>query len=175
MRMEYIFETTYDKKALKTMARIVRKTVRKKHSRRVHIFGWIMVALGILMLLPLGEGNIVIDFRKIVTGLAVVVIAVTILFEDRLNGYLAEKRMLPGTKKSTTKFMEDGYISEVKAGTTEWKYENIELIAETSGYFAFIFGKNHAQVFDKSHMVGDVDEFRIFIKEKTGKSIRQIK
>ena len=175
MRMEYIFETTYDKKALKTMARIVRKTVRKKHSCRVHIFGWIVVVLGILMLLPLGEGNIVIDFRKIVTGLAVVVIAVTILFEDRLNGYLAEKRMLPETKKSTTKFREDGYISEVKAGTTEWKYENIELIAETAEYFAFIFGKNHAQLFDKNHMVGDVDEFRIFIKEKTGKSIQQIK
>ena len=126
--MGYIFETTYDKKALKTMARIVRKTVRKKHSRRVHILGWIVAVLGILMLLPLGEGNIVIDFRKIVTGLAVVVIAVTILFEDRLNGH-----------------------------------------------FAFIFGKNHAQLFDKSHMVGCVDEFRTFIKEKTGKTIQQIK
>ena len=34
MFMEYIFETNYDKKTLKTMARIVRKTVRKKHSRR---------------------------------------------------------------------------------------------------------------------------------------------
>lgn len=173
--MEYIFETNYDKQTLKNMARIVRKTVRKKHSRRVHILGWAVVVFGILMLLPLRGGNTVIDFRKIMTGLAVAVIAVTLLFEDLLNGYFAEKRMLPGTKKSITKFTEDGYTSEVKAGTTEWKYENIELIAETDGYFAFIFGKNHAQLFDKSHIVGNVDEFRLFIKEKTGKQIQQIK
>ena len=44
--MEFIFETTYDKEALTVMARALRKTVRKKKSRRSHIFGWIVAALG---------------------------------------------------------------------------------------------------------------------------------
>lgn len=36
---EFTFETTYNQKAMTTMARALRKTVRKKHSRRSHIFG----------------------------------------------------------------------------------------------------------------------------------------
>ena len=108
--------------------------------------------------------------------MAVLVIMIALLFEDQLNGYLAGKRMLPGTKSAITKFTEDGYTSEVKAGTTEWKYENIELVAETSDYFAFVFGQNHAQVFEKNSLVGGtVDGFRTFIKDKTGKQICQVK
>lgn len=173
--MEYIFETNYDKKTLKTMARIVRKTVRKKHSRRSHVFGWLVILFGILMLF-LNGGFVDINFQKVITGMAVLMIIIALLFEDQLNGYLAGKRMLPGTKSAITKFTEDGYTSEVKAGTTEWKYENIELVAETSDYFAFVFGQNHAQVFEKNSLVGGtIDGFRTFIKDKTGKQIQQVK
>ena len=52
--------------------------------------------------------------------MAVLVIMIALLFEDQLNGYLAGKRMLPGTKSAITK-----------------------------DYFAFVFGQNHAQVFEK--------------------------
>lgn len=173
--MEYIFETNYDKKTLKMMARIVRKTVRKKHSRRSHVFGWIVVILGILMLF-LNGGFSDINFQEIITGMAVLIIIIALLFEDQINGYMAGKRMLSGTKSAITKFTEDGYISEVKAGTTEWKYENIELIAETSDYIAFVFGQNHAQLFEKNSLTGGtIDGFRVFIKDKTGKQIYQIK
>lgn len=175
MFMEYIFETNYDKKTLKTMARIVRKTVRKKHSRRSHTFGWLVIIFGILMFF-LNGGFIDINFQKVITGMAVLAIIIALLFEDQLNGYFAGKRMLPGTKSAITKFTEDGYTSEVKAGTTEWKYENIELVAETSDYFAFVFGQNHAQVFEKNSLVGGtIDGFRTFIKDKTGKQIQQVK
>ena len=175
MFMEYIFETNYDKKTLKTMARVVRKTVRKKHSRRSYVFGWLVIIFGILMLF-LNGGFVDINFQKVITGMAVLAIIIALLFEDQLNGYLAGKRMLPGTKIVITKFTEDGYTSEVKAGTTEWKYENIELVAETSDYFAFVFGQNHAQVFEKNSLVGGtVDGFRTFIKDKTGKQIQQVK
>ena len=93
-----------------------------------------------------------------------------------MNGYFARKRMLPGTVFAATAFEEDGYVSEVEAGKTEWKYENIEVIAETKDYFAFVFGKNHAQLYDKNSLKdGSVEEFRAFIKEKTGKEIWQVK
>lgn len=174
--MEYIFETAYDQKALTTMARVVRKTVRKKHSRRSHILGWLVVLFGVLMFLPLNGAPIIINFKKIVTGLVLLILIFTLLFEDKINGYFAKKRMLPGTANSIAKFTEDGYLSETNAGKTEWQYKNIDLIVETNEYFAFVFGKNHAQFYDKKHLTGGtIDEFREFIQNKTGKQLQKIK
>ena len=79
--------------------------------------------------------------------MAVLTIIIALLFEDQLNGYLAGKRMLPGTKSTITK-----------------------------DYFAFVFGQNHAQIFEKNSLTGGtIDEFRTFIKDKTGKKIQQVK
>ena len=79
--------------------------------------------------------------------MAVLAIMIALLFEEQLNGYLAGKRMLPGTKSAITK-----------------------------DYFAFVFGQNHAQVFEKNSLVGGtIDGFRTFIKDKTGKQIQQVK
>ena len=48
MEKEFTFETDYDISALSAMARALRKTVRKKQSRRSRIFGWTVAVLGIL-------------------------------------------------------------------------------------------------------------------------------
>ena len=50
--MEFTTTTDYDMKTLTAIARALRKTVRKKRSRRAHIFGWIVVLLGTFLLLP---------------------------------------------------------------------------------------------------------------------------
>ena len=173
--MEFTFETTYNQKAMTTMARTLRKTVRKKHSRRSHIFGWIITVLAVLLVLPIGEREVVFNFRTVITWAVIVIIVATLLFEDWINGYIAIKRMLPGTAFALCTFGEDGYISETKAGKTEWKYENIETIAETKDYFVFLFGKNHAQVYDKNSLQGgSEEEFRKLIIEKTGNEIRNV-
>ncbi len=90
----FTFETTYNQKAMTTMARALRKTVRKKHSRRSHVFGWIITVFAVLLIFPIGERNFILDFRTVLTLIAVLVIVVTLLFEDRINGYIAKKRML---------------------------------------------------------------------------------
>ncbi len=174
--MQYTFETIYNQKAMTTMARALRKTVRKKHSRRSHVLGWIVTMLALLLVLPIGGREIVFDFRTIITWVAVILIVLTLLFEDQINGYIARKRMLPGTNLAVCTFDGEGYVSETNAGKTEWKYENIEVLAETKEYFVFLFGKNHAQLYEKSSLQGgSVDEFRAFIAEKTGKEILQVK
>ena len=172
----FTFETTYNQKAMTTMARALRKTVRKKHSRRSHIFGWIITVLALLLILPIGERTFTLDFRTVLTLIAILVIVVALLFEDQINGYIARKRMLPGTAFALCTFGEDGYVSETKAGKTEWKYENIETIAETNDYFVFLFGKNHAQVYGKSSLQGgSIEEFRTFLVKKTEKEIWSVK
>ena len=173
--MNVTFQTVYDRKALRTMARALRKTVRKKHSRRSHVFGWIVAALGLLLSLLPGEDGFAVTGKAVLTWLIVAVIVVTLIWEDRINAYFAGKRALPGTLCTTTTFDEEGYTSTNTAGETRWKYENIQLVAETAEYFAFVLNANHAQVYQKESMTGGTaNEFRAFLEEKLGKPVEQI-
>ena len=151
------------------MAKALRKTVRKKRSRRSHIFGWIVVALSLLLLMSDG-------FRSIATWIALLIVLIALLFEDRLNGYVAKKRLLPGTDASVAVFSENGFVSTTDVGKSEWNYDKIIMIAETVDFFVFIFSANHAQLYDKRHLQGGtVDEFRRFIEMATGKTVQRIK
>ncbi len=174
--MEFDFRTIYGQKALTVMAKTLRKTVRKRHSRRSHVFGWIVTILALLLVLPIGGREVVINLRTIVTWIAIAAIILALLFEDHMNGYIARKRLLKGISESFCRFTEEGYYSEVGIGKSEWKYDNIEAIAETKDYFVFIFDASHAQLYDKKSINGGtVEEFRRFITEKTGKTVQMIK
>ncbi len=170
--MEFIFETTYNQKALTAMAKGIRKTARKKRTKRSHIFGWIVIAIAILLTLADINDGFAITANKIVTWIATLVILVVLLFEDKINGYVARKRMLAGTEKSKATFSEEGFSSETEVGKTEWNYDRILMLAETKDYFIFVFSASHAQVYDKNNLSGGtVDEFRKFICERTEKTM----
>lgn len=174
--MEFRNETTYNQKAVTAMAKALRKTIRKKRSKRSHIFGWIVVILALLLSFVPGEEGFQITFKTIVTWMVTVILFLVLICEDWLNGYIARRRLLPGTEKVTARFDEEGYYSESEFGKSEWKYEKIQRIAELKGYFVFIFNMSHAQVYSKKRLTGgSVEEFRGFIEAKTGKSVEQIK
>ena len=173
--MEFTFETTYNQKALTAMAKGLRKTVRKKRSRRSHIFGWAVVILSILLMCGT-EGGMTFSFRSVVTWIAIIAIAAVTVFEDALNGFIAGKRMLRGTVQSTAVFQEDGYQTVTEVGKSVWIYSTVQAVAETKDYFVLAFSANHAQVYDKSSICGGtVEEFCGFIAEKTGKAVQRIK
>jgi len=174
--MEFVFETIYNQKALTAMAKGIRKTARKKMTKRSHAFGWIVIALAILLTLFRTKGGFEITGNIIITWVAVLVILAVLLFEDGINGYVARKRMLPGTEKSKAIFTQDSFCSETAVGKTEWNYDRILFLTETKDYFIFVFSISHAQVYDKNNLSGGtVDEFRTFICEITGKSMTTIK
>ncbi len=174
--MEFVFETIYNQKALTAMAKGIRKTVRKKMTKRSHIFGWIVIALAVLLTLVGIKDGFEITANRIVTWLAALMIFIVLLFEDKINGYFARKRMLPGTEKSKATFTQEGFRSETVVGNTEWNYDRILIIAETKDYFIFVFSISHAQVYDKNNLSGgNADEFRTFICERTGKTVITIK
>ncbi len=174
--MEFIFETTYNQKALSAMAKGVRKTARKKRNIRSHIFGWIVIILALLLSLSGIKDGFEITFNRIVTWLAALVILIVLLFEDKINGYIAGKRMLPGTEKSKATFTEEGFCSETEVGKTQWNYDRILILAETKDYFIFVFSSSHAQLYDKNNLTGGTcDEFRSFICERTGKPMTAIR
>jgi len=173
--MNITFQAVYDQKALQTMARALRKTVRKRHSRRSHIFGWIVAVMGLVLSLLPGEDGFAITGKSVLTWLVVAVIVAALIWEDQINGYFAGKRALPGTKQTTSSFDEEGYTSVNTAGETRWKYENIQLVAETAEYFVFVLNVNHAQVYQKENMTGGTaEEFRAFLEEKLGKPVERV-
>lgn len=173
--MEFKCETAYNQEAITMMAKAIRKTARQKRSRRSHVFGIIVIILAILLTLPLGDKEFVLDFRTVITWLAAAILFFTLIFEDKMNGYLARKHMLPGLDKATVTFREEGYHSETALGSSEFKYNTIMLLVETADYFVFVFSQNHAQVYSKKSITGGtVEEFREFIKNAAGKEIQKI-
>ena len=169
--MEFIFETAYGQKALTAMARGLRKTLRKKRSRRSHIFGWVIIALALLLVFTSGT----FDFRAVITLLVVLIMFLVLVFEDRINGYLAKKRMMPGTEQAFSHFTDTSFTSATEVGKTEFHYEKNVALAETKDYFIFLFSNNHAQVYDKHTLAGgSVEAFRAFIQQKTGKTLSHI-
>lgn len=173
--MEFKFETAYDQKAVTIMAKVLRKTARKKRSRRSRVFGVIVVILSILLALPLGDETPAVDFKTVVTWGVVAVLVLVLIFEDRINGYIARKRMLPGLDRAVATFTAECYTSETSLGSSRFLYENITSLAETDDYFVFLFGKNHAQIYDKRSISGgSLEEFRKMICDVTGKEMENI-
>lgn len=174
--MEFRFETTYDQKGLTAMARALRKTIRKKRSRRSHIFGWCIVALAVLLVAAermLGEPWSVRDTLNLGVGVILIVILFT---EDQVNAFFAKKKLLPGTSSAKCVFTEEGYISATENATTEFHYEAVQQVCETADYFVLLLSRQHGQIYDKASLSGGTaEEFRSFITEKTGKPIAYIK
>ena len=174
--MEFRFETRYDQKGLAVMARALRKTIRKKRSRRSHIFGWCVIVLAALLVAAqrlAGEPWTLRDTLNCGVG---VILIVVLLTEDQVNAFAAKKKMLPGTSSARSVFREESYTSATEAATTEFHYEAVQQVCETADYFVLLFSRQHGQIYDKASLSGGTtEEFRTFITEKTGKPIAYIK
>lgn len=173
--MSFTIKTEYNQNTLTQMARALRKTVRKKKSLITHIFGAIIILLGIVFLLP-EKGTIYsLSAPDIVTIVAIVFLLVVLIFEDRINGFLAFKRLLPGLKSSETQFNEQGYHMVTELGESFFNYDKISSLAETKDFYVFIFGKSHAQSYAKVGLTGgSAEEFKAFIEERCNMKMKSI-
>ena len=173
--MEFIFETKYDPKGISVMAEALRKTIRKKKSKKQRVWAILIIILGVMLSMPKNIEEFKITFNFIITWVAIITMIVVLIFQDKINGYIARKRMIAGMEKSITTFKEDGYISETNIGKTEFYYKNINIIVETEEYFVFVFDQSHAQIYDKNGITkGSIDEFKKFITQKTEKEIQNV-
>ena len=158
------FETDYNMETLTAMAKGLRKTVRRKRSRRVHIFAAVVLILGLLTILAATIGGEPLGASGVVTLLAMLVLILATLFEDKLNAWFSRKRLLPGTELL------------VMALPNTPEYAQIVAVAETERYFVFALSSHHTQAYDKRTIRGgSVEDFRALIAEKTGKPVEEIK
>ena len=122
------------------------------------------------------QKNILLIQGCVVTLLALLVVILASLFEDRLNAWFAKKRLLPGTEHAAATFEEDGYVSATGVTESRFSYAQIVAVAETARYFVFALSSHHTQAYDKRTIRGgSVEDFRAFIAEKTGKLVENIK
>lgn len=174
--MEFVFETTYNKKALEDMAKSMRKTVRKKSTKRSNVMMLIIIILTILITLPSIKNPEEIKPIFVFDWIVVVLLIIVWFFQDKINAYVASKKMIKGSEKAKCTFKEEVYVSDAQIGKTEFKYDCILEIAETENYFIFLLDKIHAQAYDKNMFSGGtVDEFRKFIEEKTNIKVKKVK
>ncbi len=162
-------QTVYDQRALTAMARSIRKTVRRKHSRRVRIFAWIVLAAAVLGVCLTWDS----PADMVLNGLVAVFMALIIWKEDAINAFWARRSALPGIEACVTSFFPEYYQTESDAAVSQWNYDRIQALAETGRYVLLILGKNHAQVLDKEQIQGGAPEALIqFLEEKTGLTVQ---
>lgn len=173
--MEFRFETTYDQKGLTAMARALRKTVRKKRSRRSRIFGWCVAALAVLLTAAERMLKEPWTLRSTLNCAVAVTLIAILLTEDQVNAFFAKKKLLPGTSFARSVFTEEGYTSVTEIAATEFHYEAVQQVCETADYFVLLLSRQHGQIYDKAALSGGTaEEFRAFIAGKTGKPIAYI-
>ena len=99
-----------------------------------------------------------------------------LLFQDRINGMIACKNTLAGTKNYHIMFGEESYTVVTEVTTSTFRYELIDAMAESQDYIIFLMKKRYAQPLDKRTLTGGtVEEFKRFLEEKTGKKFRRVK
>lgn len=171
--MEIHVKTVYDQKALTAMARGLRKTVRRKRSRRSRAVGWVLVALALLF----GVGDLILDpgWEGWLDLAVAVVLLLILLTEDRVNGFLAGRKMLPGSREVEAVFTEQDYVTTVQNAQTRWSYASIRAIAQGKDYIALALSDRHAQIYDKGGISGGTAEDLLkLLGEKTGLPVIQM-
>lgn len=171
--MEIHVKTVYDQRALTAMARGLRKTVRRKRSRRSHIVGWVLVVLALLF----GVGDLALNpgWKGWVDLAVAAVLLVVLLTEDRVNGFFAGRKVLPGSREVETVFTEQDYVAAVQNAQTRWSYASIRAIAEGKEFIILALSDRHAQIYDKGGISGGTaEELLSLLREKTGLSVTQM-
>lgn len=183
--MEFTFVTDHDRKSFTALARVLRKTTRRASSITSSVIGGVFIAMMLpailVMLMSMSADGKTVTVDALLKGLPCMVIflsvvVVPVFFDDLLTGFLARKQMQPGTERSTAVFSLDGYTITTSVAKTEFQYDNILYISETTDYFVFVMGRNHGVIFSKSSISGGTPEdFRRFIEERTNKKLLKIK
>ena len=117
-----------------------------------------------------------LDVRTVTSLLVEVMLLSVLLFQDRINGMIACKNALAGTKEYHVAFGEDSYTVVTAATTSTFRYELIDALAESQDYIILLMKKRYVQPLDKRTLTGGtVEEFKRFLEEKTGKTFRRVK
>lgn len=170
--------SVYDHRTLRTMSRVLRKTMRRNLSLFVRIAAWIWVLVLVLLLaVSFSLSGFEIGFKHQALAFVPLSLMLLLLFlEDDLNAWIAASNILPGTREADTAFEAERYVVTTQSTQTVLQYDKIQALCETGDSFVLLLSKRHVQLFPKAGLPsGDVDRFRDFLSEKTGLPVQHVK
>ncbi len=157
-------------------ARAMRRVLRRKRNIIWAIFGWSVFFINALLLIPFDGEPFTLDASTVISLLVEVMLLSALLFQNRINGMIACKNTLAGTKNYHIMFGEESYTVVTEVTTSTFRYELIDAMAESQGYIILLMKKRYAQPLDKRTLTGGtVEELKRFLEEKTGNDIRRVK
>ena len=164
-------KTVYNLKTFAAMSLVMRKTLRRRFSRLVSAYVWVILGLTLLSILVSLDDPWMVAWESCVF---LTLLAIQIK-QDAFNAFFSRRRLLPGSEESCTAFYPDGYEVWITGAATQWRYDKILVLAETREYIVLVLGKHHAQACPKAGVEGaSLDIFRSFLEQKTGKTIQKI-
>ena len=174
--MTFEIHSDITNRSMTIASRAMRKVLRRKRSILWAIFDWSVFFINALLLIPFDGEPFTLDAGTVISLLVEVMLLSVLLFQDRLNGMIACKNALAGTKEYNVAFGEDSYTVVTAATTSTFHYELIDALAESQDYMILLMKKHYAQPLDKRTLTGGtVEEFKRFLEEKTGKTFRRVK
>ena len=161
-----VIQTTLDRKAMTTLARITRRTLRRGRNGPVRMLAWFVVVLETFLTwvyIRGGQGGWPVNML-----LAVIMLA-CILTEDQVNGMVSLRQILPASRDS-------GYVHRAQSGESWWPYHQVRAVVETEDYFVLLLDRSHGHIYDKQGFAwGTPEEFRELIHKRTGLKIQKIR
>lgn len=171
--VEFVNFTVIGNKELAALSRGNRKTVHKRRSIIVQLLAVLIITLNVFFAWVSWRVG---DSRWWLNAAVAVFLLLITLREDWFNLKLSGKYVLPEAQEVTSSFGDDGFSQVSNAADNHFRYEQIEMICETSQYFLFYLDHNLGQVYDKNGFTkGTAMAFRDFISRKTGLQIRNIR
>ncbi len=171
--MEFVNQTVIGEKELAALARGARKSVRRKKGMIVRIVGTAVILLNIVFcVLSIRLG----DSRWWLNGVLALFLQVIIYGEDRLNGRVNARHILPEAREVTASFGQEEYTAVTASSESRFTYGQIHAVCETDAYFLFYLDRNLGQIYDKNGFTrGTAMAFREFISRKTGMPVRNVR
>ena len=171
----FIVEQTYDIKTMTALNRAARKVVRRWYNILRAVVWLLLILSAGTMLFSICFGIFDLPDDWIFPTSCVLMLAF-LIFEDKLNGWISLRSLLPGTAHSTTVFTDEAYTVTTETTVTEYSYDGITGLCEVGDYYIFFLGKKHGQCFDKrGFQQGDPAAFRVWLEQKTGLTFQKIK
>ena len=169
-----INETAIDQKAMTSLARMSRKSLRQGRSRPVRALAWFIVALELFLTYAYIQGG---ASGWLVNALLAAFMLGCLFGEDRVNGLVALRQIPPNSREVNATFRKDScYVHRTQAAESWYPYAGIQAFCETEDYFALLLNRRHGQIYDKKGFTwGTPEEFRELIQQNTGLKVQFIK
>jgi hypothetical protein len=174
--MAFEIHSDITNRSMTIASRAMRKVLRRKRNIIWAIYGWSVFFINTLLLIPFDGEVFTLDASTAILLLVEVMLLSALLFQDRINGMIACKNTLAGTKEYHVVFGEESYTVVTEVTTSTFRYELIDAMAESQDYMILLMKKRYAQPLDKRTLTGGtVEECKRFLEEKTGKMFRRVK